>query len=96
MTDLPTEAAITYVAGEPAGPWVAAVLQLYQFIAEATGSQTGTSLVISGGSITPTRGALGAAGNNAVTSTGGAAGKYILGNSFVTWSVPGTLLGGVA
>jgi hypothetical protein len=57
MTDLPTEAAITYVAGEPAGPWVAAVLQLYQFIAEATGSQPGTSFVISGGSITPTRGA---------------------------------------
>lgn len=56
MTSLPSDADITYVAGEPGGVWVSAVRLLFQFVSESIAAAAPTTLTISGGSITPTIG----------------------------------------
>jgi|GEM_PF-6527070 len=53
---------------------------VWQYVAKATGTYGGNG------------GALGQPGGNS-TGNGGAAGAHVVGNSFVTWTVPGTRLG---
>lgn len=56
MTSLPTDADITYQAGEPAGTWTDAVKQFYSFVKEGIGVSAASELTINDGSITPTQG----------------------------------------
>ena len=56
MTDLPLRADVDYQAGEPAGPYTAALLQAYDNYLQQLGVQAPTTLTIAIGRVTPVMG----------------------------------------